>query len=161
MIEAIYYEVYENVFQNLFPARGRKHCMYRVWVCRCRCSRRFFRTYSPQGDGNPAGNFFVLTQVLLTCFSEPIPRKGTETSKLCGHRLMIAIIVFQNLFPARGRKPSLLIAQQRWPCMAGFSEPIPRKGTETMSTQVTNPFNLKQVFQNLFPARGRKRPQIL
>jgi len=38
----------------------------------------FFRTYSPQGDGNMTyGNY--LHRSTLYRFSEPIPRKGTET----------------------------------------------------------------------------------
>ncbi len=88
----------------------------------------FFRTYSPQGDGNfgESNNSRNLSQG----FSEPIPRKGTETVVLV-HKttrklfsffrtyspqgdgntstLLLAVLlplgVFQNLFPARGRKP--------------------------------------------------------
>jgi len=69
---------------------------------------------------------------VFSSFSEPIPRKGTETqgfSKLGEQHHG----VFQNLFPARGRK--LLLTQQgfRLSCKKyGFSEPIPRKGTETI-----------------------------
>jgi len=94
--------------------------------------RRFFRTYSPQGDGN-------------------LSNDGIHWEDL-------NIDVFQNLFPARGRKrlgsvrpPPLFLAS------GCFSEPIPRKGTETPRTQrgaMTHPI---AVFQNLFPARGRKR----
>jgi len=114
----------------------------------------FFRTYSPQGDGN------VEYQESDSCckdqsysFSEPIPRKGTETIgcseglKVVSsffrtyspqgdgnlfHQEHIQLVrehVFQNLFPARGRKPSLLL------CL---------------------PLERGSVFQNLFPARGRK-----
>jgi len=66
----------------------------------------FFRTYSPQGDGNYIAYFLVLD----------------------------AGVVFQNLFPARGRKLSTtpLPVYITW---KGFSEPIPRKGTETYIIQ--------------------------
>jgi len=117
------------VFQNLFPARGRKHAYP--------CSRRsklqprwFFRTYSPQGDGNVEYDYFLThhNPKLRGGFSEPIPRKGTETELL------------QNL-----RQYKLLC----------FSEPIPRKGTETFIEDSSNS-TIQIVFQNLFPARGRK-----
>jgi len=64
-------------------------------------------------------------------FSEPIPRKGTETVSF------VAVL-----------DPST---------HGSFSEPIPRKGTET-SCVVIFGSNRFTVFQNLFPARGRKRP---
>jgi len=38
----------------------------------------FFRTYSPQGDGNFLD--YPATKTHLAGFSEPIPRKGTETA---------------------------------------------------------------------------------
>jgi len=37
----------------------------------------FFRTYSPQGDGNRYSR--VIQSYSTKGFSEPIPRKGTET----------------------------------------------------------------------------------
>jgi len=45
----------------------------------------FFRTYSPQGDGNYKAD--ILLQLLNgeKGFSEPIPRKGTETCSTCLH----------------------------------------------------------------------------
>jgi len=66
-----------KVFQNLFPARGRKPL---CWIWRRLCGTGFFRTYSPQGDGN-------------FCF---------------GIWIFCTPQVFQNLFPARGRKHRLL-----------------------------------------------------
>jgi len=41
---------------------------------------KFFRTYSPQGDGNFKLDILAKGMVLGS-FSEPIPRKGTETIK--------------------------------------------------------------------------------
>jgi len=69
-----------DVFQNLFPARGRKPQKFLEGFAGGLL--RFFRTYSPQGDGNaPRGArcYLVLSRC---CFSEPIPRKGTETNLL-------------------------------------------------------------------------------
>jgi len=91
---------------------------------------KFFRTYSPQGDGN----FFKHSNQLFSkchCFSEPIPRKGTETST---------------------NPPTCVGADH-----VSFSEPIPRKGTETYCNLSCVGRQLITVFQNLFPARGRKR----
>jgi len=64
-------------------------------------------------------------------FSEPIPRKGTETALVNSGAEKVELIVFQNLFPARGRK-LLLHSQGCHPSLYSFSEPIPRKGTETL-----------------------------
>jgi len=70
----------EAVFQNLFPARGRKlDFLEKRRSGLKKQNGQFFRTYSPQGDGNShyardrAKQFFA-------SFSEPIPRKGTETA---------------------------------------------------------------------------------
>jgi len=43
----------------------------------------FFRTYSPQGDGNYQIRYHYPYQIRYhyPCFSEPIPRKGTETTR--------------------------------------------------------------------------------
>jgi len=41
-------------------------------------STAFFRTYSPQGDGNTQVSLLGKL-ILVGSFSEPIPRKGTET----------------------------------------------------------------------------------
>ncbi len=66
------------------------------------------------------------------CFSEPIPRKGTETTPDTAQAGTKLYEVFQNLFPERGLKLmhilTTLLARLR--C---FSEPIPRKGTETLT----------------------------
>jgi len=63
----------------------------------------FFRTYSPQGDGNSEYIYFC-DFLLRISFSEPIPRKGTETIPKTNTFYAMCEIVFQNLFPARGRK---------------------------------------------------------
>jgi len=44
----------------------------------------FFRTYSPQGDGNLSDISGASPTLAFGCFSEPIPRKGTETIGLSG-----------------------------------------------------------------------------
>jgi len=139
------------VFQNLFPARGRKLEAIGVsWLPVIR-------------------------------FSEPIPRKGTETGSNRIRSAALVRKVFQNLFPARGRKRTVMCPSSASQNMR-FSEPIPRKGTETptfhlLECKVKQSFfrtyspqgdgNLytcdrfqyrrSDVFQNLFPARGRKR----
>jgi len=67
-----------KVFQNLFPARGRKLRRYSMNLAISMLLIAFFRTYSPQGDGNYF--FFLGNQcAVIARFSEPIPRKGTET----------------------------------------------------------------------------------
>jgi len=119
-----------KVFQNLFPARGRKHARnaYKLGLfdmfsfsepiprkgtetlksnrpTRWFWMLEFFRTYSPQGDGNNRSLGAFVDRYHLQSFSEPIPRKGTETG----------------------------VVLNGWPKPIGqcFSEPIPRKGTET------------------------------
>jgi len=68
------------------------------------------------------------------CFSEPIPRKGTETIVVFSQSVSPVLgKVFQNLFPARGRKLFLANSADRF-SLSSFSEPIPRKGTETFGS---------------------------
>jgi len=92
------------VFQNLFPARGRKRCSLHLFLCSYQRfsepiprkgtetlaiqptvanqeKEKFFRTYSPQGDGNGSELQAVINRFNSFRFSEPIPRKGTETTK--------------------------------------------------------------------------------
>ncbi len=64
------------VFQNLFPERGLKHL-------------------TVKGE----------TKVFVVSFSEPIPRKGTETTPAVEEERSEDVVVFQNLFPERGLKP--------------------------------------------------------
>jgi len=93
----------QPVFQNLFPARGRKLPRSRVgfldWS-----NFKFFRTYSPQGDGNAIGS--VTTNLILSMFFRTYSPQGD------------------------GNIPSSCVPESRlW---FRFSEPIPRKGTETL-----------------------------
>ncbi len=88
----------------------------------------FFRTYSPKGDWNTAQS---------TVSAAP------------------PISVFQNLFPERGLKQRVVVVlRARQP--VSFSEPIPRKGTETMTAPSSGNHSAPKVFQNLFPERGLK-----
>jgi len=66
----------------------------------------------------------------IQSFSEPIPRKGTETipDQVSYGK---TVNVFQNLFPARGRKRCAYWLMVQFTSICSFSEPIPRKGTET------------------------------
>jgi len=63
-------------------------------------------------------------QIVQRCFSEPIPRKGTETRAI-QHR-----------------------EQTKMP---GFSEPIPRKGTETSDRARESPQSLYLFFRTYSP----------
>jgi len=114
------------VFQNLFPARGRKR------------------------------SYFLVGTFSQSRFSEPIPRKGTETVSI-SIIIILSTFVFQNLFPARGRKLNCEDLSYMGHKVNRFSEPIPRKGTETLEKiYAASPGGNPLVFQNLFPARGRK-----
>jgi len=118
-------------------------------------------------------------------FQNLFPARGRKRSKNESTRPKLWLeVVFQNLFPARGRKPHQSTQSVDYLCRASFSEPIPRKGTETnqgatSKTIYQNPFfrtyspqgdgnnvpvtrqeKRKTVFQNLFPARGRKPTSI-
>jgi len=53
----ILFPEFNEVFQNLFPARGRK--LNRPRLCATLSSVMFFRTYSPQGDGNDTSHVYV------------------------------------------------------------------------------------------------------
>ena len=113
------------LFQNHIPVRGRKHVVHRVesivhviiskpyprkgtetaaqrQTLRPPCS--YFKTISPQGDGN--------------VFS-PVSRNGTTR-------------LFQNHIPVRGRKPILKSLVRR--NIPFISKPYPRKGTERISS---------------------------
>jgi len=90
----------------------------------------FFRTYSPQGDGNQVNGLF---------------RRGQGGS------------VFQNLFPARGRKQS-----SEWQPISNLAEFVfqnlfPARGRKQLGLTTVVASFISFVFQNLFPARGRKR----
>jgi len=58
--------------------------------------------------------------MVYVCFSEPIPRKGTETLRIAASPLETYLgAVFQNLFPARGRKQRQLTTATIW-CITFF-----------------------------------------
>ncbi len=64
--------------------------------------------------------------------------------------------VFQNLIPERGRKHGGALAHLQT-CSPSFSEPNPRKGTETVQSWIAKMKRANlEVFQNLIPERGRK-----
>jgi len=85
----------------------------------------FFRTYSPQGDGNKwKPNDYHLIESWVG-FSEPIPRKGTETNNYLGDKAL----------------------QNKW----RFSEPIPRKGTETSSREFNQDVSQAKFFRTYSP----------
>jgi len=147
----------ETVFQNLFPARGRKH----QYSGSDRWQRLIgvFQNLFPARGRKPHCTVLRSAEYACpTCFSEPIPRKGTETKPFKISLASLFIEVFQNLFPARGRKlPSTGMELSSYSGEASFSEPIPRKGTETIPSEGSLLWGSGlQVFQNLFPARGRK-----
>jgi len=62
--------------------------------------------------------------------------------------------VFQNLFPARGRKPGASVSSNYGDLIAGFSEPIPRKGTETLLTRYQEKREQLSCFSEPIPRKG-------
>ena len=61
-------------FQNHIPARGRKHRITKVTVA----SRRYFKTISPQGDGNYV--IVCIFNCVLQLFQNHIPARGRKQS---------------------------------------------------------------------------------
>jgi len=123
-----------TVFQNLFPARGRK----RYWILLVLrhpyfsfsepiprkgtetwggftqiapkiAISTFFRTYSPQGDGNSGDETWYPTSLTSLLFFRTYSPQGDGNSRgeVATNEAMTSL-VFQNLFPARGRKPDLI-----------------------------------------------------
>ncbi len=101
-------------FQNIYPARGRKHLadllnwwyqMVSKYLARKGTETRF------------------IYRALNVKVSKYLPRKGTETRL---PHYLFSRHLFQNIYPARGRKPS-------------------RQG-----------LGKTYLFQNIYPARGRK-----
>jgi len=90
------------VFQNLIPERGRK-----------------LATMSPRPS-----SFFCVFQNL-------IPERGRKRRGKTAEA-MTGAGVFQNLIPERGRKRQLMKMATISNKNLGFSEPNPRKGTETL-----------------------------
>ncbi len=117
----------------------------------------------------------------ICCFSEPIPRKGTETlqysidvalfllwffrtyspqgdgnfSNFLSNKINM-INVFQNLFPARGRKPIGVHIMQATNNHQQFFRTYSPQGDGNTSHCLSSHLVMAIVFQNLFPARGRK-----
>jgi len=120
------------------------------------------------------------------CFSEPIPRKGTETiigklERIIGqsvfqnlfperglkhllHRNGISALslhrVFQNLFPERGLKPVDRDLGDVVLLDLGFSEPIPRKGTETRGSFGGDFWLRQKSFSEPIPRKGTETENI-
>jgi len=95
--------------------------------------------------------------IIAIRFSEPIPRKGTETRSILPISSTSPDSCFSEPIPRKGtetpRKIRELLSIIFEHC---FSEPIPRKGTETLPQLLPMTVTQHEVFQNLFPARGRK-----
>ncbi len=143
------------VFQNLFPERGLK----RLWmvVFGHAGTSKFFRTYSPKGDWNITELWGMLGAICPHSFSEPIPRKGTETGLITMRIKLLWKLFFRTYSPKgdwNASSGSLWSnglwsvffrtyspkgdwnfitphAVKRYQEIQCFSEPIPRKGTET------------------------------
>jgi len=119
----------------------------------------FFRTYSPQGDGNicrlvPADRNFEL--FFRTYSPQGDGNRVKELVDPAGYQILIQF--FRTYSPQGDGNTAILVATWRTLSLlpGGFSEPIPRKGTETFGCAIKKTV-LSMVFQNLFPARGRKR----
>jgi len=100
----------------------------------------FFRTYSPQGDGNDGTAKDIKKITRSSGFSEPIPRKGTETQSTLSFHLGVIFRVFQNLFPARGRKHQLLFQLPRWFFLQFFRTYSPQGDGNTGCTKIPVPY---------------------
>ncbi len=148
-------------------------------------SPSFFRTYSPKGDWNTTVIFDAVVDVVHV-FQNLFPERGLKPQESDSwYSTTATSTVFQNLFPERGLKQDNLLGCVEW-LNESFSEPIPRKGTETktninehdISDYLVTFFRtyspkgdwnegkgrygncalpLARVFQNLFPERGLKR----
>jgi hypothetical protein len=92
---------------------------------------------------------FVNDDHVVVLVSNFLPRKGTETINF-GFSFIIRTFV-SNFLPRKGTE-TLATAESGIPTMV--SKYLPRKGTETM--HLTMQWDC-QKFQNIYPARGRKR----
>ena len=111
-----------DLFQNHIPARGRKP------TAPIELMRNFgyFKTTSPQGDGNNQWNL-PLSQKLLNF--KTISPQGDGNTFFSETRTRL--VRFQNHIPARGRKPHGRKPENNSDDF--ISKPHPRKGTETTS----------------------------
>ena len=153
-------------FQNHIPARGRKHIRCAVFGF----SILYFKTISPQGDGNTCSSHCSTVKSLK--ISKPYPRKGTETLSCChdtasGRKHFKTIspqgdgnlneichcdfcFLFQNHIPARGRKhaPHCRGSQGHYL----ISKPYPRKGTETFQQHAL--LTISKTISKPYPRKG-------
>ena len=105
-------------FQNHIPARGRKPDMLHV----CPKHIGYFKTTSPQGDGNRfASDGFKRVNSPI---SKPHPRKGTETRSPPSGSFRSPDSLFQNHIPARGRKHTN--PESSAICLANFKTTSPQ-----------------------------------
>ena len=109
---------------------------------------RYFKTTSPQGDGNNEKMRMMLAFMMY--FKTTSPQGDGNLSSIFRFSGGGS---FQNHIPARGRKPAKAGSNE---CHSShISKPHPRKGTETYEgSYITTPYCS---FQNHIPARGRKR----
>ena len=92
---------------------------------RCFCSGdSYFKTTSPQGDGNC--ELFHGVHVLSVDFKTISPQGDGNYNHRTSHAA--SRILFQNHIPARGRKHNIGVVAVEVPAI---SKPYPRKGTET------------------------------
>ena len=89
-----------------------------------------------------------------------LPRKGTET--FCN--LMITFIVLDKLFPTiftpQGDGNNNVIVIILLKHRANSRQYLPRKGTETLHCPLQWPYESHWIPDNIYPARGRKRPAL-
>ncbi len=104
---------------------------------------RSFKIFTPQGDGNQ----HLESLTLQSPVSKFLPRKGTETEE---HPVTVTPSnLFQNFYPARGRKPPIWVASH-WHS-SNVSKFLPRKGTETQSLSSLSHLKLVSKF---LPRKG-------
>jgi len=71
-------------------------------------------------------------------FSEPIPRKGTETMLSSIQKRFLQLATgFSEPIPRKGTETFIQYEVVDLELSTGFSEPIPRKGTETYLFEFT------------------------
>ena len=132
----------------------------------------YFKTTSPQGDGNQCDKKHATA--FHADFKTTSPQGDGNTR--CPAIGSSCIVSFQNHIPARGRKPCSRVSiycrnidfkttspqgdgnigrYKYLPIIPAISKPHPRKGTETVeNTNCCGQANCR--FQNHIPARGRK-----
>jgi len=94
------------VFQNLFPARGRKPVLD-VFVNGVKGTSGVFQNLFPARGRKLAFVFRLAFKPRV--FQNLFPARGRKQFELDPCGLVVISLVFQNLFPARGRKHSLYL----------------------------------------------------